>query len=146
METFADILESTDDFDRDVRLIVHETMYHHGKVIFNGNGYSEKWVEEAERRGLPNISNSVDAAKAFIMDKSIELFQRYGIFTPKECESRYEIMLENYIKTISTVSYTHLCGCIPKLIFFRVINGLPNSPQTGCLSHFPVNWGKQQSG
>lgn len=108
LETFADILESTDDFDRDVRLIVHETMYHHGKVIFNGNGYSEKWVEEAERRGLPNISNSVDAAKAFIMDKSIELFQRYGIFTPKECESRYEIMLENYIKTISIEANTML--------------------------------------
>jgi glutamine synthetase len=71
------------------------------KVIFNGDNYSESWHNEAEKRGLPNRRNSVDSLPDLIAPKAIQLFAKYGIFTEREVYSRYEILLENYIKTIN---------------------------------------------
>ncbi len=72
----------------------------HKRIIFNGNGYTDEWIEEAERRGLPNLRSTPDALPAFIGEKSVALFEKHGVFTENEMRSRYEIKLENYGKTI----------------------------------------------
>lgn len=105
---FADRLEQAKDFDGEIRAIIRETIEEHGRIIFNGNNYTEKWVEEAARRGLPNLSNTVDAASAFLQKKNIDVLQRHHVLTDIECHARYEIMLENYIKVITIEANTML--------------------------------------
>ena len=73
----------------------------HQRIVFNGNGYSDEWVEEAERRGLPNIKSMVDAIPALTTDKAVKLFGKFGVFTKAELESRVEIKFENYAKAIN---------------------------------------------
>ena len=73
----------------------------HQRVIFNGNGYSDEWVEEAERRGLPNLKSMVDAIPTLVTDKSVEMFEKFGVFTKDELESRAEILFEQYAQTIN---------------------------------------------
>jgi glutamine synthetase len=80
--------------------IVSDIYKKHKRIIFNGNNYSEEWKEEAAKRGLPNISNTVDAAKAIISEKNIQMYEALGVFNKRELHARYEIVLENYIKTI----------------------------------------------
>lgn len=80
--------------------IVAELYKKHKKIVFNGNNYSKEWEEEAKRRGLQNITNTVDAAKAIISEKNIKMYESLGVFNRRELHSRYEIVLENYIKTI----------------------------------------------
>ena len=77
-------------------------------VVFNGNNYSKEWAEEAKERGLPCATNDVDAARGLVVSKSVELFEKHGIFRRKEAEARYEIRLDNYIKTISLEANTML--------------------------------------
>ena len=79
--------------------LIKDTMNAHQRIIYGGNGYSDEWIEEAERRGLPNIRCMVDAIPALTTDKSIKLFEKHGVFTKAELESRAEIMYENYSKT-----------------------------------------------
>lgn len=100
LSRIADRLEKAEDINAECRNILRDVMRDHRKVIFNGNNYSEEWVREAEERGLPNLKSSVDAAKALISPQSIDLFTRHRVFNAKELESRYEIRLENYTKTI----------------------------------------------
>lgn len=100
LSRIADRLEKADDINAECRNILRDVMRDHRKVIFNGNNYSEEWVREAEERGLPNLKSSVDAAKALISPQSIDLFTRHRVFNAKELESRYEIRLESYTKTI----------------------------------------------
>ena len=76
-------------------------MTKHRRVIFNGDGYSEAWVEEAKRRGLPNLKTMVDAVDTLVTEKSVKLFEKFGIFTKSELESRVEILYESYIKTVN---------------------------------------------
>ena len=83
-----------------VHALVKKTLKEHDRIIFNGNGYSEEWVEEAGRRGLPNLKSTPDALPSFIDPKSIELFTKHGVFSETEIRSRYEILLEEYSKTI----------------------------------------------
>ena len=85
--------------DNGVDLIAY-TMSNHGRIIFNGNNYSNDWQEEANRRGLSIMRSTVDAAEALNAEKNIALFEKYHILNRTECHSRYEICLENYIKTI----------------------------------------------
>ena len=105
---FADRLEKTADFDAEVTAIIRETMTEHGRVIFNGNNYTKEWVEEAQRRGLPNLTNTVDASKAYIAPKNMEVLERHHVLSAVECHARYEIMLENYSKVISIEANTML--------------------------------------
>jgi len=84
-----------------IQRVLHQVINEHGKVIFNGNGYSEKWHKEAAERGLPNLPCTVDALPAYTLPETIALFERYGILTRRELESRQEIALEQYIKTIN---------------------------------------------
>lgn len=102
----ADILETAEDFDLAVHDLIKEYMTKHQRIIFNGNGYSEEWVKEAERRGLPNISSTVESAKTLTTPKAIALFEKFGIFTKAELESREEILYETYSKTINIEALT----------------------------------------
>ena len=102
----ADILEKSDDFDKDVHELIKKYMTEHKRIVFNGNGYSDEWVAEAERRGLPNIKSMVDAASALTTDKSVALFEKFGIFTKAELESREEITYETYTKYINIEALT----------------------------------------
>ena len=100
LSRIADRLERAADINEECRAILRDVMRDHRKVIFNGNNYSEEWVKEAEARGLPNIHTSVEAASALVSPQSVDLFTRHGVFSVKELESRCEIRLENYAKTV----------------------------------------------
>ena len=102
----CDVLEKSDDFQKAVHDLIKEYAVENQKIIFNGDGYSEAWVEEAARRGLPNIRSMVDAIPALVTDKSIELFAKFGVFTKTELESRAEIHYENYSKAINIEART----------------------------------------
>ncbi len=97
----ADELEKADDFDLAVHDLIKKLVTDHQRIIFNGNGYSDAWVEEAERRGLPNIKNMVDAISALTTDKAVKLFEKFGVFTKAELESRSEVQYETYSKAIN---------------------------------------------
>ena len=102
----ADVLEKADDFEMAVHDLIKEYMTEHQRIIFNGDGYSEAWVKEAERRGLPNIKSMVEAASALTTEESIKLFEKFGIFTRTELQSREEILYETYSKTINIEALT----------------------------------------
>lgn len=102
----ADRLEKAEDFNKEIYNVVRDIIKDHKRIIFNGNNYSEEWVAEAERKGLPNLKTAVDAIPALIADKNIQLFERTGVLTRAELYSRYEIQLENYIKTIRIEALT----------------------------------------
>ena len=106
LSQFADRLEKSTDFKKDLATLIKKTIKEHKRIIFNGDGYSQEWVEEAEKRGLLNLKTTVDALPSFIADKNIELFERHGVFTKTELHSRYEIMLENYQKTLHIEALT----------------------------------------
>ena len=102
----ADILEQAEDFDMAVHDLIKEYMTKHQRIIFNGDGYSEEWIKEAERRGLPNIKSMVEAVETLTTDKAIKLYEKFGIFTKAELESRAEILYETYAKTINIEALT----------------------------------------
>ena len=102
----ADRLEEAEDFDLAVHDLIKEYMGAHQRIIFNGDGYSEDWVAEAARRGLPNIKSMVEAACTLTTDKAVKLFEKFGIFTKVELESREEIIYETYAKTINIEANT----------------------------------------
>ena len=108
-EAFADtcdILEKADDFDKAVHDLIKKYAVEHERVVFNGNGYSDEWVAEAEKRGLPNIKSMVDAVDALTTEKAVNLFGKFKIFTKAELESRAEILYETYAKTINIEALT----------------------------------------
>ena len=108
-EAFAeacDILENAEDFDTAVHDLIKQYATEHQRIIFNGNGYSDAWVEEAERRGLPNIKSMVDAIPSLTTDKAVKLFEKFHVFTKAELESRAEIKYENYAKAINIEAKT----------------------------------------
>ena len=103
-EAFAeacDELEKADDFDMAVHDLIKKYATEHQRIVFNGNGYSDEWVEEAERRGLPNIKSMVDAIPALNTEKAVALFEKFGVFTKAELDSRVEIEYETYAKEIN---------------------------------------------
>lgn len=108
-EAFADasdVLEKADDFDKAVHDLIKEYAIDNQEIVFNGNGYSEEWVKEAERRGLPNIKSMVEAIPAIVTDKAVALFERFNVFTRAELESRAEIQYEAYAKAINIETRT----------------------------------------
>ena len=108
-ESFADacdVLEKADDFDKAVHDLIKQYATENQRIVFNGDGYSEAWVEEAERRGLPNIRSMVEAIPAMVTDTAINLFERFGVFTKAELESRAEIQYETYAKAINIEART----------------------------------------
>ena len=102
----ADVLEKAEDFDLAVHDLIKEYLTKHQRIIFNGNGYSEEWVVEAARRGLPNISSMVEAVDTLTTEKAVALFEKFCIFTKPELESREEILYETYTKNINIEALT----------------------------------------
>ena len=97
----ADILEAAEDFDEAVHDMIKQLFTAHRRIIFNGNGYSKEWVEEAKKRGLSNLPSMIDAIPALVSESSIKLFESFEVFTRKELESRVEIEYEAYAKAIN---------------------------------------------
>jgi len=102
----ADRLENATDVNAEVKALLTEYVTKHKKVVFNGNGYSDEWVEEAAKRGLPNIKTTVEAIKALVAEKNLAVMEKHGVLSRVEMEARYEIELENYIKTINIEALT----------------------------------------
>ena len=102
----CDILEAADDFDAAVHDLIKKYAREHQRIVFNGNGYSEEWIKEAKRRGLPNMSSMVDAIPALTTEKSIKLFKDFNVFTEAELYARAEIMYETYAKAINIEART----------------------------------------
>ncbi len=104
--TMADELERAKDFDKAVVKIIRRTVEEHRRIVFSGNGYSDEWMMEAERRGLPNIKSMVEAIPCLIEQKSIDLFGKHGVYSKIELESRAEINYEIYSKAINIEART----------------------------------------
>lgn len=108
LRCFADELEGAADFRQTLGEIIKRTVREHKRIIFNGNNYSEEWVQEAAARGLLNLHNTPEALLHFTDEKNVALFVRHGVFTPTEMHSRLEILLENYAKTVTIEAKTAL--------------------------------------
>ncbi len=117
---FADLLERTPDFKAGLSALIRGTISAHKRILFGGNNYSKEWQEEAERRGLLNLKTTPEALERFIDPKNIELFRKHHIFSENELHSRYEIMLENYAKTVNIEALT-LIDIINKYIYPAVM-------------------------
>lgn len=103
---FADQLESAQDFTGALNHLIRHTIREHKRIIFNGNNYSEEWEREAAQRGLLNLRTTPDALPWFIHEKNLTLFEKHKIYTSAEAFSRYEILLENYCKTLNIEALT----------------------------------------
>jgi len=108
LSEIAEILESADDFDKTVQELIKGIMKDHKRVIFDGNNYSDEWVEEAKKRGLSNIKNMVDSVKTFIDEKNVSVLNKFNVLSKEEIHARYEIQLETYAKTINIEGLTTL--------------------------------------
>ena len=117
----ADVIEKSDDVAMAVHDLIKENMTKHQRIIFNGDGYSEDWIKEAKRRGLPNLPTMLDAVDTLTTDKSIALFEKFGIFTKAELESRKEVLYEKYAKTMN-IEATCMVEMASKQIIPAVIN------------------------
>lgn len=108
LRQFSDQLESVPagDMEKAVHKLLKETIIAHKRIVFNGNGYTDEWVEEAEKRGLYNLVSTPDALPHYISEKNEKLLTEHGIFTKAELYSRYEVKLENYVKTLHIESCT----------------------------------------
>lgn len=106
LSDMADVLEKAENFDLAVHDLIKKTLTDHQRVIFNGNGYSEEWVAEAERRGLPNVKTMVDAVPSLVSEKSIKMFEKFKVFSEVELHSRAEINYEAYSKAINIEAKT----------------------------------------
>ena len=106
LSQFADLLEQASDFTAALNKLIRRTIREHKRIIFNGNNYTDEWVEEAERRGLLNLRTTPEALPLFAAEKNVRLFAKHCIFTETEIRSRMEILLDNYIKTIQIESLT----------------------------------------
>ena len=105
---FADVLENAEEHDQAIQKLIKETIKNHKRIIFNGNGYDESWIKEAEARGLSNLSSTPDALAHYLDEKNLKVFINNGVLTEVECRSRYEIYLEKYYKTIGIEARTLL--------------------------------------
>ena len=106
LRRFADALENCDDFDGTLQKLVAETLAQHQRILFSGNGYSDAWKAEAEKRGLSNYRTTPDCMPGYISDKVVELVTRHGIFTKAELTARYDIHLESYGKVVNIEALT----------------------------------------
>ena len=106
LKQFADILEKADDFNTALHSLIKDTIKEHKRIIFNGNGYDESWVKEAEKRGLLNLKTTADCMPKLLEKKNIDMLTSHGIFTESEIKSRCDIMLENYTKTVNIEAQT----------------------------------------
>ena len=106
LKGFYEKLKGAKDFDAAVLSLVRDTYKAHKRIVFNGNNYSEEWVKEAEKRGLLNLRSTPEALDSFVAEKNVALFSEFSVFSPVEMQSRYEILNEEYSKTIHIEAVT----------------------------------------
>ena len=106
LQQFADELEKSTDFQADLQKLIKRVFTEHSRIIFNGNGYDDAWIAEAEKRGLANLVSTADALPAYTAPKNVELFTKHGIYTKEEISARAEIHMENYTTVISIEAKT----------------------------------------
>lgn len=106
LKEFADCLENSSNFEEDLHNLISETVKKHKKIIFNGNGYGEEWIKEAESRGLLNLKTTPEALEYLCSEKNIKLFEEHKVFTGAELKSRYEISMDTYCKAINIEALT----------------------------------------
>lgn len=108
LSQFADILEKADDFNESLNTVLKETIKNHKRIIFNGNNYTDEWVEEAKKRGLLNLKSTPESLPYFTTEKNVSLFEKFNILSQKEIYSRTEIVLDEYCKEISIEALTYI--------------------------------------
>lgn len=126
---FADILEKSADFTKDLNELIRKTLNEHSRIIFNGNGYSQEWVEEAEHRGLLNLKTTSDAMPHYLAQKNIDMFERHGVFSETEIRSRYDVQMEEYVKVLHIEART-MIGMTRKQILpgvFKYVRDIASS-------------------
>ena len=133
----CDVLEQAEDFEQAVHDLIKKQATAHQRIIFNGNGYSDEWVKEAERRGLPHIRSMVDAIPHLTMDKSVALFEKFNVFTKAELESRTEVLYESYAKAINIEARTMIDMASKQIIpvvikYVTVLANSINSIKAAC--------------
>ena len=126
---FADELEKAADFKAALSALIKRVISEHKRIVFNGNNYSEEWVQEAAARGLLNLKTTPDALTLLSSDKNVALFEKHGVFTKEEVESRQEILFESYTKTLSIEALTML-DMVRKVIFPAVIGYVKELSET----------------
>jgi glutamine synthetase len=143
LSQMADRLEKAEDFNAELKKLLKEIAMTHARIIFDGNNYSEEWVEEAERRGLLNIRSTVEAIPAWVSEKAVALFEKHGVLSPTELHSRYEICLEQYSKSINIEAQTMLYMVKRQILpaGLKYVNHLASGVQTlkGISSSLPVS-------
>lgn len=132
LKQFADVLEKAADLPSALHVLIQDTIKHHHRIIFNGNGYDDAWIEEAQKRGLLNLRTTPDALPYFIREENVRLFEELGIFSEEEIRSRYEIMMEEYIKTLHIEAKT-MVDMTRKEILPAVSSQLHEWSNTYCL-------------
>lgn len=108
LSLITDRLEKAEDFHTELRKLLKEIATNHSRILFDGNGYSEEWVEEAERRGLPHFRSTVEAVPSLLLEKNTKIYEKHGVLDRTELHSRYEIYLEQYSKSINIEALTML--------------------------------------
>ena len=129
LSDFADELEKAADFKAALSALIRRVISEHKRIVFNGNNYSEEWVQEAAARGLLNLKTTPDALALLSSDKNVALFEKHGVFTKEEVESRQEILFESYTKTLSIEALTML-DMVRKVIFPAVIGYVKELSET----------------
>ena len=135
---FADELEKADDFKKALKNLLAKTIKNHKRVIFNGNGYADEWIAEAEKRGLPNLVSTVDALPHYVNDKYVEMFEKFKVYTRAEITSRMGILLDNYSKVINIEALTMLDMAKKSILpvamqYTKELADTYNSVSTACL-------------
>lgn len=115
LRIFADTLEGAEDLNKALYDLIRETVIKHRRIIFNGNGYDDRWIKAAEDRGLLNYRTTVDCVPHLLDEKNVDMMVRHGVLSKNELESRYEIMLENYCKTIIIESRTMISTAVKRI-------------------------------
>ncbi len=108
LKQFADILEQSSDFESELHTLIQNTIREHKRIIFNGNGYDDQWVKEAEARGLLNLKSTPDCLPYLLHEKNVQLFARHKVFSPEELKAQYDIQMEGYCKIINIEALTLL--------------------------------------
>lgn len=108
LDEIATRLEGSGNVNAEILAIIKDVYKAHGKIIFNGNNYAEEWVAEAEKRGLPNVKNTVDSLASFVTPKAVELFGKHNVLSKEELHSRTEIYLEQYSKHVNIEAQTSM--------------------------------------
>ena len=108
LEKFADVLEAAPDFESALNALIQDTIKSHKRIIFNGNGYDDSRIEEAQKRGLLNLKTTPDALPYFVKEENVKLFEKQHVYSKEEIESRYEVLIEEYVKIINIEALTML--------------------------------------